>query len=44
MSGDDIVAWVGMYMWPFFRILGMLSIAPVLGSGIIAWPVARIMG
>ncbi len=35
MSGDDIVAWVGMYMWPFFRILGMLSIAPVIGSGII---------
>jgi flagellar biosynthesis protein FliR len=35
VTSADIAAWVGAFMWPLFRILGMFSIAPVLGTAIV---------
>ena len=31
----DIVAFVGMYLWPLFRILAMFAIAPILGARLV---------
>lgn len=35
ISSADIAAWVGAFIWPLFRILGMFSIAPILGARIV---------
>lgn len=32
ISGADITAWVGSYLWPMFRVGGLVMTAPVFGS------------
>lgn len=32
LDNIDIIAWVGAFMWPLMRILGMFAVAPVLGT------------
>ena len=29
---DDISSWIGVYLWPFFRIGAMLQVAPITGT------------
>lgn len=33
LTADQIHSWVGLFMWPLFRIAGLFSILPVLGGG-----------
>lgn len=33
ITAEQINAWVGLIMWPLFRIAGLLMIMPVLGGG-----------
>ena len=35
LSGADITAWVGSFLWPLIRIAALLSVAPVFGSRIL---------
>jgi len=32
VTGADITAWVGSYLWPLFRVGGLVMTAPVFGS------------
>lgn len=34
-SMEQITAWVGSFMWPFFRIGAMIMAAPVFGTGMV---------
>ena len=33
LTAEQINAWVGLVLWPMFRIAGLLSIMPALGGG-----------
>ena len=33
LTAEQINSWVGLLLWPMFRIAGLLSILPVLGGG-----------
>lgn len=33
LTAEQINSWVGLLMWPLFRVAGLLSIMPVLGGG-----------
>lgn len=33
LTAEQINSWVGMILWPMFRIAGLLSILPVIGGG-----------
>lgn len=32
ISGADITAWLGTYLWPFFRIGALVGVAPLFGA------------
>ncbi len=32
LNSADITAWVGSFIWPFFRVAALLSLVPVLGT------------
>jgi len=32
LTGSDITSWISMYMWPFFRIAALVSVAPIFGT------------
>lgn len=31
-TNADITSWVAMYLWPFFRIAALISVAPIFGA------------
>lgn len=33
LTADQINSWVGLLMWPLFRVAGLLAVMPVLGGG-----------
>jgi flagellar biosynthetic protein FliR len=35
VSGADISAWMGAFLWPFFRIGAMVGMAPILGARVV---------
>jgi flagellar biosynthetic protein FliR len=36
VSTPEITAWVGRYLWPFFRIAGFMAVAPIFGANFVA--------
>lgn len=34
-TGAEIVAWVGAFVWPFFRIAALVGAAPLFGAGMV---------
>lgn len=33
LTAEEIHSWVGLVLWPLFRVAGLLSVMPVLGGG-----------